>query len=252
MSHRVALYWRAHRSTRCVMDVGTTRLRCVHIPRSPKQRAPVWFLTRIVLVMARCTVPLVGYYTVALAARRMERSEWVSFVGTGSSAVSALSARTAVVHQSASTVVSALCARTAVVHQSASTAVSALSARSAVGLESASTVVGATTARSAAGLESASTVVGALTARSAVGPKSASTAVGATGARSARNSSTHPQRYQRHVHPLRRLRRVPFLHSHPPHPSSNLLSRVTPMLGSARSLAHCHAVIQLHAAARRS
>ena len=220
--------------------------------------------------MARCTVPIVGYYTVALAARRMERSEWVSFVGTGSSAVSALGARSAVGAQSASTVVCALCARSAVGlasastvagalcarcavgPKSASTVVSANTARSVVGLGSASTVVGALRARSAVGPKSASTVVGALSARSAVGPKSASTAVGATGARSARNSSTHPQRYQRHVQPLRRLRRVTFLHSHPPHPSSNLLSRVTPTLGSARSLAHCRAVIQLHAAARRS
>ena len=45
----------------------------------------------------------------------------------------------------------------------------ALSARSAVGSESASTVVAALYARSAVGLESASTVVAALYARSAVG-----------------------------------------------------------------------------------
>ena len=217
MSLRVALYWRAHRSTRCVMDVGTTRLRCVHIPGSTKKRAPFRFLTRIVLVMARCTVPLVGYYTVALAARRMvrsrmERSEWVSFVGTGSSAVYALNARSAVGLksactvvsaigarsvvglESACTVVSALIARSAVGLKSASTAVSALSARSAVVHQSASTVVGALSARNAVGAQSASTVVSAAGARSAVDLESASTVVSAAGARSARNSSTHPQR----------------------------------------------------------
>ena len=55
----------------------------------------------------------------------------------------ALNARSAVVHQYASTVVSALSARSAVGHQSASTVVSALGARSAVGDQSASTVVSA-------------------------------------------------------------------------------------------------------------
>ena len=83
--------------------------------------------------------------------------------------VSALSARSAVGHESASTVVSALDARSAVGHQSASTVVSAVSARSAVGQESASTVVSALSARSAVGHQSASTVVSALRARSAVG-----------------------------------------------------------------------------------
>ena len=54
---------------------------------------------------------------------------------------------------------------------------SAISARSAVGDQSASTVVGALHARSAVGHQSASTVVSALSARSAVGHKSASTVV---------------------------------------------------------------------------
>ena len=81
--------------------------------------------------------------------------------------------------ESASTVVSALSARSAVVHQSASTVVCALSARSAVGHQSASTVVSALSARSAVGHKSASTVVCALSARSAVGDQSASTVVSA-------------------------------------------------------------------------
>ena len=69
----------------------------------------------------------------------------------------------------ATTVVCAMTARSAVVHQSAITVVGAITARSAVGLESASTVVAATNARSAMGQQSASTVVGALHARSAAG-----------------------------------------------------------------------------------
>ena len=59
------------------------------------------------------------------------------------------------------------------------TVVSALSARSAVGQEYASTVVYARSARSAVGQKYASTVVGALNARSAVGHKYASTVVSA-------------------------------------------------------------------------
>ena len=133
-------------------------------------------------------------------------------VGSASTAVGALSARSAAGLRSASTTVGALSARSAAGHQSASTAVSAISARSAVGLESASTgrqryyctecggasasastAVGALSARSAAGLRSASTTVGALSARSAAGHQSASTAVGALSARSAaglRSAST--------------------------------------------------------------
>ena len=65
-----------------------------------------------------------------------------------STVVSALSARSAVVHQSASTVVCAISARSAVGHQSASTAVSALVARSAVGHKYASTAVSDISARS--------------------------------------------------------------------------------------------------------
>ena len=68
------------------------------------------------------------------------------------------------------------------------TDVDALSARSAVVHQSASTVVGAPYARSAAGHKYASTVASALGARSAVGAPSASTAVCALGARSARSS----------------------------------------------------------------
>jgi len=102
--------------------------------------------------------------------------------------VDALSARSAVVHQSASTVVSAGDARSAVGLKYVSTVVGALSARSAVVHQSASTVVGAPYARSAAGHKYASTVASALGARSAVGAPSASTAVCALGARSARSS----------------------------------------------------------------
>ena len=125
----------------------------------------------------------------------LERARCAALVRT---VVGALSARSAVVHQSASTVVVALGARSAVGHQSASTVVGALSARSAVGHQSASTVVSALGARSAVGHQSASTVVSAC-ARSAVGncehgrppsarsavDKYASTVVSALGARSA-------------------------------------------------------------------
>ena len=70
---------------------------------------------------------------------------------------------------------------------------SALSASSAVGHQSVSTVVGALNARSAVGVQSASTVVGALNARSAVGHKYASTVVSALSARTveAINNITH-------------------------------------------------------------
>ena len=105
--------------------------------------------------------------------------------------VGAVSARSAVGQESASTVVCALHARSAVGHKSASTVVSAINARSAAGVHSASTVVGAINARSAVGHKYASTVVGALSARSAVGHQYASTVVTATGAKIAtrRNSS---------------------------------------------------------------
>ena len=97
----------------------------------------------------------------------------------------ALSARSAVGHQSASTVVIALIARSAVGLQSVSTVVCALHARSAVGHIYASTVVSALSARSAVVRQSASTVVSVLRARSAVGRQSASTVVSAMSARSA-------------------------------------------------------------------
>ena len=99
----------------------------------------------------------------------------------------------------------ALSARSAVGLESASTVVSALGARSAVGYQSASTVVGALCARNAVGAQSASTVVCALCARSAVGVESASTVVGAIDARSARSSSV----------------------GRPPHPSDEQGRRVT-------------------------
>ena len=96
------------------------------------------------------------------------------------------------------TVVSALCARSAVVHQSASTVVERTQCKECGGHQSASTVVSALSARSAVGREYASTVVCALqckecgggsicehgrersSARSAVGHQSASTVVGAS------------------------------------------------------------------------
>ena len=98
---------------------------------------------------------------------------------SASTVVGALYARSAVGQKYASTVVSAILqgvrwvinvrarssalydARSAVVHQSASTVVSVIDARSAVGHQSASTVVGALNARSAVGQEYASTVVSA-------------------------------------------------------------------------------------------
>ena len=77
------------------------------------------------------------------------------------------------------TVASALSARSAVGHKSASTVVYALNARSAVGHQYVSMVVGEIGARSAVVHQYASTVVCALYARSAVGVQSASTVVGA-------------------------------------------------------------------------
>ena len=113
--------------------------------------------------------------------------------------VSALSARSVVVHQSASTVFSAMNAGSAVVDHSASTVVSAVNAKSAVGHRYASTVVGAPPARSAVVDQSASTVVSAIHAKSAVGDQSASTVVCAISARSARSSKRrlthHRSRY---------------------------------------------------------
>ena len=65
-----------------------------------------------------------------------------------STVVSAISARSAAGHKSASMVVCVIHARSVVVHQYASTVVGALIARSAVGHKSASMVVSAIHARS--------------------------------------------------------------------------------------------------------
>ena len=105
--------------------------------------------------------------------------------------------------QSASTAVSALSARSAVVHQSASTVVSVVTARSAAGLKSACTVVCAVNARSAVGPQYASTVVSAISASSAVGLLSASTVEYVQGATPRINESLL------NAHPPARQRRVP-------------------------------------------
>ena len=124
--------------------------------------------------------------------------------------VGAISARSAVGHQSASTVVCALHARSAVGHQSASTVVSALSARSAVGHRICEHGRQRSNCKECGGsqicehgrrrsqckecggcinLRARSSAL--FDARSAVGLESASTVVSAIGATSARSSSHH-------------------------------------------------------------